>query len=58
MIAAPVLFFVVMWITVIMTFIPAAIANLLTEFFAIRNLYVYLAIAVGLAVEHCADYRP
>jgi len=51
MIAAPMLFFVVLWITVVMTFIPAAIANLLTEFFAIRFLGVHLAIAVVLAAS-------
>jgi len=51
MVAAPVLFFVVLWITVVMTFIPAAIANLLTEVFAIRNVYVHIAIAIGLAVS-------
>jgi uncharacterized membrane protein YhdT len=51
MVAAPVLFFVVMWITVVMTFIPAAIANLLTEAFAIRNVYVHILIAIGLAVS-------
>jgi hypothetical protein len=51
MVAAPILFFFVMWITVIMTFIPAAIANLLTEFFAVRNLYAHMAIAVVLAVS-------
>jgi len=50
-IAAPVLFFFVMWITVVMTFIPAAVANLVTEFFAIRNVYAHLAIAIGLAVS-------
>src|SRR5690606_3995798 len=49
MVAAPVLFFFVMWITVVMTFIPAAIANLATEAFAIRNVYVHIAIAIGLA---------
>lgn len=51
MIAAPILFFFVMWITVVMTFIPAAIANLLTEAFAIRNVYVHILIAIGLAVS-------
>lgn len=51
MVAAPVLFFVVMWITVVMTFIPAAIANFLTEAFAIRNVYVHILIAIGLAVS-------
>ena len=51
MVAAPILFFFLMWITVIMTFIPAAIANLLTEAFAIRNVYVHIAIAIGLAVS-------
>jgi hypothetical protein len=51
MIAAPVLFFFLMWITVIMTFIPAAIANVVTEAFAIRNLYVHILIAIGLAVS-------
>ena len=51
MIAAPILFFFLMWITVIMTFIPAAIANILTEAFAVRNVYVHIAIAIGLAVS-------
>ena len=51
MVAAPVLFFVVMWITVVMTFIPAAIANIATEAFAIRNVYVHIVIAIGLAVS-------
>ena len=51
MVAAPVLFFVVLWITVVMTFIPAAIANILTEAFAIRNVYVHILIAIGLAVS-------
>ena len=50
-VAAFVLFFVVMWITVVMTFIPAAIANLVTEAFAIRNVYVHILIAIGLAVS-------
>jgi hypothetical protein len=51
MIAAPLLFFFVMWITVVMTFIPAAIANLLTEIFAVRILGAHLAIAVALAAS-------
>jgi hypothetical protein len=51
MVAAPALFFVVMWITVVMTFIPAAIANLVTEAFAIRNVYVHILIAIGLAAS-------
>ncbi|MFO0993159.1 MAG: hypothetical protein U1E67_14640 [Hyphomicrobiales bacterium] len=51
MVAAPILFLFVMWITVVMTFIPAAIANLLTEAFAIRNVYVHILIAIGLAVS-------
>ena len=51
MIAAPVLFFFLMWITVIMTFIPAAIANILTEAFAVRNVYVHILIAIALAVS-------
>jgi len=50
-IAAPMLFFVVLWMTVIMTFIPAAIANLLTEIFAVRILGAHLAIAVALAAS-------
>jgi hypothetical protein len=51
MVAAPVLFFFVMWITVVMTFIPAVIANLVTEAFAIRNVYVHILIAIGLAAS-------
>lgn len=51
MIAAPIFFFVIMWITVIMTFIQAIIANALTEVFAVRALWAHLLIGLGLSVS-------
>lgn len=47
---APIIFFYVMWIVMILTFIPAAILNGLTEIFAWRALWLHLFIAVVLAV--------
>lgn len=47
---APFIFFYVMWIVMILTFIPAAILNGLTEIFAWRALWLHLFIAVVLAV--------
>jgi len=47
---APIIFFYVMWIVMILTFIPAAILNGLTEIFAWRALWLHLLIAMVLAV--------
>lgn len=47
---APIIFFYVMWIVMILTFIPAAILNGLTEIFAWHALWLHLFIAVVLAV--------
>ncbi len=47
---APIIFFYVMWIVMILTFIPAAVLNGLTEIFVLRQLWLHLLIAVALAV--------
>lgn len=47
---APIIFFYVLWIVMILTCIPAAILNGLTEIFALRALWLHLLIAAALAV--------
>ena len=51
MVAVPIFFFVLMWITVIFTFVQAIIAHALTEFFALRRLWVHLGLAVAIALS-------
>lgn len=46
---APIILFYVMWIVMILTFIPAAVLNGLTEIFALRALWLHLLIAMALA---------
>jgi hypothetical protein len=48
--AAPIVMFYVLWITMVITFIPAAILNGLTEILRLRWLWLHLLIAVLLAV--------
>jgi hypothetical protein len=48
--AAPIVMFYILWITMILTFIPAAVLNALTELFRWRWLWLHILIAVLLAV--------
>jgi hypothetical protein len=48
--AAPIIMFYILWITMILTFIPAAILNGLTEILRLRWLWLHLVIAILLAV--------
>ena len=46
---APIILFYIMWIVMVLTLIPAAILNGLTEIFGLRPLWLHLLIAVLLA---------
>jgi hypothetical protein len=48
-VVAPVILFTVMWIVMMLTGIPAAVLNLLTEVFVLRQLWLHLLIALLLA---------
>jgi hypothetical protein len=48
-IVAPVILLTIMWIVMILTSIPAAALNLLTEAFALRQLWLHLLISLLLA---------
>ena len=48
--AAPIIMFYILWITMVITFIPAAILNGLTEIFRLRWLWLHVLIAILLAV--------
>jgi hypothetical protein len=50
LLVAPIILFYVMWIVMVLTFIPAAILNCATEIFALRALWLHLLIAVVLTV--------
>lgn len=49
LIMMPIIFFYIMWIVMVLTFIPAAILNGLTEIFGLRWLWLHLLIATLLA---------
>jgi hypothetical protein len=49
LLVAPIILFYIMWIVMMLTFIPAAILNALTEIFDLRRLWLHLLIAVLLA---------
>jgi hypothetical protein len=49
LLVAPIIILYVMWIVMVLTFIPAAILNALTELFGLRQLWLHLLIAVLLA---------
>lgn len=46
---APIILFYIMWIVMVLTFIPAAILKLITEIFALRWLWLHMLISVLLA---------
>lgn len=48
--AAPIIMIYILWITMIITFIPAAILNGLTEIFRLRWLWLHVLIAIVLAI--------
>jgi hypothetical protein len=48
-IVAPVVLFTIMWIVMVLTFIPAAVLNAITEIFGWRQLWLHLLIALSLA---------
>lgn len=48
-VVAPIILFYVMWIVMVLTFIPAAILKLLTEIFGLRWIGVHLVISLLLA---------
>lgn len=50
LLVAPIILFYVMWIVMVLTVIPAAVLNGLTEIFALRALWQHLVIAALLAV--------
>lgn len=50
LLVAPIILFYVMWIVMVLTVIPAAILNVLTEIFTLRALWLHLLIAAALAV--------
>lgn len=49
LLVAPIILFYIMWIVMVLTFIPAAILNALTEIFGLRQLWLHLLIAALLA---------
>jgi hypothetical protein len=48
--AAPIIMFYILWITLVLTFIPAVILNGLTEIFRLRRLWLHMLIAIVLAL--------
>ena len=49
LIVAPIILFYIMWIVMVLTFIPAAILNALTEIFGLHQMWLHLLIALLLA---------